>query len=62
MAEAGRLVTYGVGVALFALGIVLSLTLHEIGHAATARAFGMKVTRFFIGIGPTLFSFRRRGI
>jgi membrane-associated protease RseP (regulator of RpoE activity) len=55
-------VTYGVGVALFALGILLSLTLHEIGHAAAARAFGMKVTRFFIGFGPTLFSFRRRGI
>ena len=53
---------YGIGVALFALGILLSLTLHEIGHAAAARAFGMKVTRFFIGFGPTLFSFRRRGV
>jgi membrane-associated protease RseP (regulator of RpoE activity) len=55
-------VTYGVGVALFALGILLSLTLHEVGHAVAARAFGMKVTRFFIGFGPTLFSFRRRGV
>jgi membrane-associated protease RseP (regulator of RpoE activity) len=55
-------VAYGIGVALFALGILLSLTLHEIGHAAAARAFGMKVTRFFIGFGPTLFSFRRRGV
>ena len=25
----------------------------------TAKAFGMKVTRYFVGFGPTLFSFRR---
>jgi membrane-associated protease RseP (regulator of RpoE activity) len=55
-------VAYGIGVTLFALGILLSLTLHEIGHAAAARAFGMKVTRFFIGFGPTLFSVTRRGV
>jgi membrane-associated protease RseP (regulator of RpoE activity) len=55
-------VAYGIGVALFALGILLSLTLHEIGHAAAARAFGMKVTRFFVGFGPTLFSVTRRGV
>jgi membrane-associated protease RseP (regulator of RpoE activity) len=53
---------YVVGVILFALGILVSLTLHEVGHAATARAFGMKVTRFFIGYGPTLFSVHRRGV
>ncbi len=53
---------YGIGVTLFALGILLSLVLHEIGHAAAARAFGMKVTRFFVGFGPTLFSVTRRGI
>jgi membrane-associated protease RseP (regulator of RpoE activity) len=47
------------GVALFALGIVGSLALHEAGHMWAARAFGMKVTRFFVGRGPTLWSFRR---
>jgi membrane-associated protease RseP (regulator of RpoE activity) len=47
------------GIVLFALGIFVSLCLHEAGHMATARAFGMKVTRFFIGYGPTLWSFRR---
>ena len=26
---------------------------------ATAKAFGMKVTRYFVGFGPTLWSFRR---
>jgi membrane-associated protease RseP (regulator of RpoE activity) len=48
------------GIVLFVLGILVSVALHEAGHMGTARAFGMKVTRFFIGFGPTLFSFRRR--
>ncbi|MET0133524.1 MAG: site-2 protease family protein [Kibdelosporangium sp.] len=52
---------YIVGVVLFALGVCLSLALHEAGHMLTAKAFGMKVRRFFVGYGPTLFSFRRRG-
>jgi membrane-associated protease RseP (regulator of RpoE activity) len=47
------------GIALFALCIVASVVLHEAGHMLTAKAFGMKVTRFFVGFGPTLWSFRR---
>jgi membrane-associated protease RseP (regulator of RpoE activity) len=47
------------GIVVFALGILISVGLHEAGHMVTAKAFGMKVTRFFIGFGPTLFSFRR---
>ncbi|HEX6968497.1 MAG TPA: site-2 protease family protein [Micromonosporaceae bacterium] len=47
------------GVVLFALGILISVSLHEAGHMATAKAFGMKVTRFFVGFGPTLWSFRK---
>jgi len=50
------------GIVVFALGILISLALHEAGHFWSARAFGMKVTRFFIGFGPTLFAFRRRGV
>ncbi|MFI6303349.1 M50 family metallopeptidase [Amycolatopsis thailandensis] len=50
------------GVVLFALGICLSVALHEAGHMVTARAFGMKVRRFFVGYGPTVFSFRRGGV
>jgi membrane-associated protease RseP (regulator of RpoE activity) len=52
-------VAYVVGVVLFALGIGVSLALHEAGHLVAAKAFGMKVRRYFVGIGPTLFSFRR---
>ena len=48
-----------IGIVVFAVGILISVALHEFGHMATAKAFGMKVTRYFIGFGPTLFSFRR---
>jgi membrane-associated protease RseP (regulator of RpoE activity) len=47
------------GIVVFALGILISVCLHEAGHMATAKAFGMKVTRYFVGFGPTLWSFRR---
>ncbi|OXM48525.1 M50 family metallopeptidase [Amycolatopsis alba] len=47
------------GIVLFALGICLSVALHEAGHMWAARAFGMKVRRYFVGYGPTVFSFRR---
>jgi membrane-associated protease RseP (regulator of RpoE activity) len=51
--------SFTVGVVLFALGIGASVALHEFGHLLTAKAFGMQATRYFIGFGPTLFSFRR---
>ncbi|WP_197480793.1 site-2 protease family protein, partial [Rhodococcus sp. EPR-157] len=50
---------FAFGVLLFALGITVSIALHEAGHMWTARATGMKVRRFFIGFGPKVFSFRR---
>lgn len=50
---------YAIGVALFAVGILVSVILHEAGHFYSARAFGMKVTQFFVGFGPSLWSFRR---
>jgi membrane-associated protease RseP (regulator of RpoE activity) len=52
-------VTFVLGVVLFAVGIGISIALHEAGHMYSAKAFGMKVRRYFIGFGPTLFSFRR---
>jgi len=50
---------YTLGIVLFALGILFSICLHEAGHMGTAKAFGMKVTKYFAGFGPTLWSFRR---
>ena len=35
------------------------LFMHELGHYVAARAVGMKVTDFFLGFGPRLWSFRR---
>ncbi|HEU0128889.1 MAG TPA: site-2 protease family protein [Pseudonocardiaceae bacterium] len=51
--------TFVLGVVLFAVGIGISIALHEAGHMYSAKAFGMKVRRYFIGFGPTVFSFRR---
>ena len=53
------MVAFIVGVVLFALGICISVALHEAGHMVTAKAFGMKVRRYFVGFGPTVFSWRR---
>jgi membrane-associated protease RseP (regulator of RpoE activity) len=52
-------VSFALGVVLFAVGIGISIALHEAGHMWTAKAFGMKVRRYFIGFGPKIFSFRR---
>jgi membrane-associated protease RseP (regulator of RpoE activity) len=45
---------------LFIIGaIVVMIFLHELGHFLTAKWAGMKVTQFFLGFGPTIWSFRR---
>ena len=38
---------------------MIVLFVHELGHFVTARWAGMKVTEFFIGFGPRLWSFQR---
>ena len=53
------MLAYVIGVVLFALAICVSVALHEAGHMVTARMFGMRVRRYFVGFGPTVFSFRR---
>ncbi|MDE0492354.1 MAG: site-2 protease family protein [Acidimicrobiaceae bacterium] len=49
----------GVSWVVIILLLVAMLFLHELGHYLTARMTGMKVTEFFIGFGPRLWSFRR---
>ena len=44
---------------IFVVVLVLAILIHELGHFATARMFGMKAERFFIGFGPTLWSVQR---
>jgi membrane-associated protease RseP (regulator of RpoE activity) len=41
------------------LGVVVMIFLHELGHFVTAKWSGMKVTEFFIGFGPRIWSFQR---
>ena len=44
---------------MFVVGLVISIFLHEGGHFITAKLTGMKVTQFFMFMGPRLWSFRR---
>ncbi len=46
-------------VLIVVLALVIMIFLHELGHYLTAKWSGMKVTEFFIGFGPKLWSFRR---
>lgn len=46
-------------VAIFVAAIALIILIHEFGHFVTARMFGMKAEKFFIGFGPTLWSTQR---
>lgn len=50
---------FALGIFLFALAILVSVALHECGHMWVARATGMKVRRYFVGFGPTLWSTMR---
>ena len=45
---------------VFVVGLIVSIFLHELGHYWTARKTGMKVTQFYMGFGPRLWS-RKRG-
>ena len=48
------------GVLVVVIGVALSIALHEIGHLVPAKKFGVKVTQYMVGFGPTIWS-RRRG-
>jgi membrane-associated protease RseP (regulator of RpoE activity) len=50
---------YTLGVVLFLLGVVASIALHEVGHMAPAKLFGVKVTQYFVGFGKTVWSVKR---
>jgi membrane-associated protease RseP (regulator of RpoE activity) len=54
-----ELVLWVVGALLFVLAILASIGLHELGHMIPAKAFGGKVTQYFIGFGPTVWSTQR---
>jgi membrane-associated protease RseP (regulator of RpoE activity) len=45
-----------IGVVIFVVALLVSVMLHETGHFVLAKKFGMKVTRYFVGFGPTIWS------
>lgn len=47
---------YTLGVVIFATAILASIGLHELGHMIPAKKFGGKVTQYFVGFGPTVWS------
>ena len=49
---------YTLGVLIFVVAILASIGLHEFGHLIPAKRFGGKVTQWFVGFGPTVFSRR----
>jgi len=51
---------YIIGVVVIIIGLGISIALHEIGHLVPAKRFGVLVTKYMIGFGPTIWS-RRRG-
>lgn len=56
---AAAVVTGVTKVVLVVAAIVVMIMLHELGHFATAKWAGMKVTEYFLGFGPRLWSIRR---
>ncbi|MFJ9953090.1 M50 family metallopeptidase [Kitasatospora sp. NPDC091207] len=49
-----------VGILVFAVGLLISIAWHELGHLSTAKLFGIRVPQYMVGFGPTVWS-RRKG-
>lgn len=50
--------TVAFGLLFFAL-LMASVALHEVGHMVPAKLFGVKVPKYFVGFGKTLWSTKR---
>ncbi len=51
--------TSATSITVFVIALVAAIMLHEAGHYLTAKRFGMRADRFFLGFGPTVWSTRR---
>ena len=49
----------GLATVVVILALIVMIFMHELGHYLTAKWAGMKVTEFFIGFGPRIWSFHR---
>lgn len=50
---------YLLGILIILVGLAISIGLHEVGHLVPAKKFGVRVSQYMIGFGPTVFSWRR---
>ena len=48
-----------IGGAIVILGFVFIVMIHEGGHLLAAKMFNIKATKYFLGFGPTLWSFNK---
>jgi membrane-associated protease RseP (regulator of RpoE activity) len=48
------------GIVVLVVGLLASVAIHELGHLLPAKRFGVRVSEYFVGFGPTLWS-RQRG-
>src|SRR5690606_3946101 len=48
--------------AVFFLILLTSVAIHEAGHLGAALATGMKVEKYYVGMGPKAFSRQVRGV
>jgi len=55
-----EILLYVLGILIVVVGLAVSIGLHEVGHLVPAKLFGVRVSQYMIGFGPTLFS-RTRG-
>lgn len=58
--DLGTVLLYVLGIVLVLIGLAISIGLHELGHLWPAKRFGVYVSKYMIGFGPTIWS-RRRG-
>jgi len=47
---------YVLGIVVFAIGLAISIALHEVGHLVPAKLFGVHVGQYMVGFGPTVVS------
>lgn len=51
--------SYILGILVLVAGLAASVALHELGHMIPAKRFGVKVSEYFIGFGPRVWSIKR---
>ncbi|MDN4479595.1 M50 family metallopeptidase [Demequina muriae] len=49
-----------IGILVLVIGLLVSIALHEVGHMVPAKKFGVRVSEYFVGFGPRVWSRRGR--